>query len=205
MNVKAENLGKKYGREWIFRDFNYEFVSGKRYAITGKNGSGKSTLLKILSAAIPASAGEILYSSNDGNKVPIEQVFNHLTFMAPYMELIEEFSLNEFLKFYTNFKPLAISLDAFVEQTNFKTALHKQIKNFSSGMKQRLQLGLALFTQSEVVFLDEPTSNLDDATSKWYRETVLNTTKERLVIISSNQESEYSFCDDVIAIDRYKY
>ncbi|MGB0522891.1 MAG: ABC transporter ATP-binding protein [Flammeovirgaceae bacterium] len=204
MIIQTEGIGKKFGREWIFKGFDYKFTSNKKYAITGKNGSGKSTLLKILAAAIPSSTGKVNYTNKNGEIVLPDKVFNYLTFMAPYMELIEEFSLHEFLTFYTNFKPLNISTNLLIEELRFSSAKNKQIRNFSSGMKQRLQLGLALFSKAEVVFLDEPTSNLDQYTSDWYLDTVMKTTNDRLVIISSNQQSEYVFCDEVIHLDEYK-
>ena len=205
VNIQAEGLGKKFGREWIFKDFDYKFISGKKYAITGRNGSGKSTLLKVLASAVPASKGKVQYSTNTKDQLPVEGIFKHLTYMAPYVELIEEFSLKEFVLFYTKFKTLTLSLREFLEELDFIGAKDKHLRNFSSGMKQRLQLGLALFTNADIVFLDEPTSNLDEQTSKWYLDTVQKTTHNRLLIISSNQKSEYSFCDEVISIEEYKY
>lgn len=205
MNIIAEGLGKKFGREWIFRDFSYQFQTGKKYAITGRNGSGKSTLLKTLASAIPISVGQINYSTINGEEIAPEQIFRYLTYTAPYMELIEEFTLKELVSFYIKFKPLTLSIQDFILKLDFKSAENKAIHNFSSGMKQRLQLGLALFSKSEIVCLDEPTSNLDQTTSDWYVATVQEAIENRLLIISSNQKSEYNFCDEVISMDKYKY
>jgi len=205
MKILAKELGKKYGREWIFRGFDYEFEAGKKYAITGRNGSGKSTLLKILATTVPSSTGSLSFWNLQDEKIPQEHLFKHMTFMAPYMELIEEFSLKEFIRFYIKFKPLTLTNHEFIDELNFANAQNKQIRFFSSGMKQRLQLGLALFTKSDIVFLDEPTSNLDKPTTEWYRNTVTNTVKDRLLIVSSNQKIEYDFCDEIISMDRYKY
>lgn len=205
MIINAEGLGKKYAREWIFKNFSCEFKSGHKYAITGRNGSGKSTLLKVLASAIQASEGNLNYFDSQGKEIAPEAIFRQLTYMAPYMEVIEEFTLQEFLTFYINFKSINLSIAELIEKLRFTTAKNKLIRNFSSGMKQRLQLGLALFSDAEIVFLDEPTSNLDKPTTAWYLETVLQTIQNRILIISSNQESEYSFCDEIISIDCYKY
>lgn len=205
MKIRVDGLGKKFGKEWIFKDFTYEFISGKKYAVTGRNGSGKSTLLKVLSSAVPASVGKIEYLATDQQTIAVEHIFKHLTYTAPYIELIEEFSLKEFILFYTKFKSLTLSLREFLEELKFIGAKDKLLRNFSSGMKQRLQLGLALFSESDIVFLDEPTSNLDQQNAQWYLDAVSRTTQERLLIISSNQKTEYSFCDEVISIEQYKY
>ena len=207
MQVKicAEGIGKKFGREWIFKNFNFEFSAGKKYAITGRNGSGKSTLLKILASAEPLTEGTLTYASANGTPIAIEHIYQHLSYSAPYLELIEELTLSEFIDFYTKFKSLKITSQEFIERLNFKKAKNKHVRNFSSGMKQRLQLGLALFSYSSIIFLDEPTSNLDHYTIDWYLQTVQEVfEKQQILIISSNQPAEYSFCDEILAIESFK-
>ena len=80
----------------------------------------------------------------------------------------------------------------------------KLISNFSSGMKQRLKLGLAFFSESSIAFLDEPTSNLDEKGVNWYLENVREILNKKLVFISSNQKHEYDFCSELIHIPDHK-
>lgn len=205
MDIHVEMLGKKFFREWIFRRMDFHFRGGNAYAITGPNGSGKSTLLKTLSGNIPASEGQIFYK--EGDKIIISDLWpRYIGYSAPYLEVVEEFSLEELLEFHFAFKtPLdGAPPKHLAEQMYLQDALHKQVKNFSSGMKQRLKLGLAFFSQSPVLLLDEPTTNLDTRGIDWYLEQVERIKAGRLLIICSNQPHEYSFCNDRLDIGSYK-
>lgn len=205
MRIEVENLGKKYAKEWIFRKLNMEFDSQFSYAITGPNGSGKSTLLQILTGVFLPTEGNISYSHENKN-IPEEDFYKHLDIVTPYLELIEEFTLDEFLKFHFKFKQLSegISIDDFVQHVYLEKDRDKQLQNFSSGMKQRLKLGLAFYSQSPICFLDEPTSNLDEQGTAWYLTHVKKALEKKLVIISSNQKYEYDFCDKVVNIPDFK-
>ena len=206
MNILAEDLGKKYFKEWIFRRFSYSFESGKAYAITGPNGSGKSTLLKTLSGNIPATEGLITYKSESKDIHP-DYWPRHLSFAAPYLEVVEEFTLSELLNFHFSFKKSAFpaeNKDDFAEQIYLQDALQKQIKYFSSGMKQRLKLGLAFFSDTPVLLLDEPTSNMDVKGVDWYLGQIEEIKKNRLILVCSNQEHEYQFCNFRLDITSFK-
>lgn len=194
MIVRLSEIGKRFNKEWIFRHLDYTFESGKSYAITGPNGSGKSTLLKIIAGHQIPSEGEINYSQQE-DTIAAEQIFSHLSMVAPYQELIEEFSILEQLHFHKAFKKLNenTSIQDILKACQFEAHRHKLVKELSSGMKQRLQLALAFFFQSDLLLLDEPTSYLDAANTQWYQENIqkiLNTGK--IIIICSNRPEEYA-------------
>lgn len=205
MRIEVENLGKKYAKEWIFRKLDMQFDSQFSYAITGPNGSGKSTLLQILTGVFLPTEGTISYSQG-GDNILEEDFYKHLDIVTPYLELIEEFTLDEFLKFHFKFKRLSegVSIDDFVQHVYLEKDRGKQLQNFSSGMKQRLKLGLAFYSQSPICFLDEPTSNLDEQGTNWYLTHVKRALDKKLVIISSNQKHEYDFCDRIVNIPDFK-
>ena len=202
MEIEVKGLSKRYQKEWIFRDLNFTFQSNKTYGIIGPNGSGKTTLLQILSGFIPPTRGEILYS-NQTKEIDPDTFFKYISVAAPYLELVEELTLEEFLKFHFRFKKLEEGLDLndLVTKSYLKEALHKQIKNFSSGMKQRLKLALCLFSDSPVLFLDEPSSNLDEKAVQWFREQLEAGKKDRMVVICTNQTSEFELCDEMIDLN----
>ncbi|HLT87908.1 MAG TPA: ATP-binding cassette domain-containing protein [Sphingobacterium sp.] len=206
MNITLQNLGRRYNREWIFRHLDCTFLFGKKYAVLGPNGSGKSTLLKVLSGSLALSEGEISYENKDAQAVLPEDVFQQLTIAAPYMELIEEFTLRELILFHFKFKPFlpGFNLEEVVQILQLERAVDKEIRFFSSGMKQRVKLALACCSSSSVILLDEPMSNLDAAGEDWYLSLIERTTQDRLLIIGSNQEKEYAFCDEQINIMSYK-
>lgn len=205
MIIQVSGLGKKYAKEWIFRNLDYTFESRYAYAITGPNGSGKSTLLQILTGAFLPTEGRIHYSNKD-IKIPDEAIYQHLDVVTPNLELIEEFSLNEFLAFHFKFKKLkaGITQNDFLKLVYLEKDRDKLIQNFSSGMKQRLKLGLAFFSESSICFLDEPTSNLDQEAIAWYTKHIQTIIRTKLVIISSNQKHEYDFCDSIINVPDFK-
>lgn len=206
MEISIESLGKKFFREWIFRKMNFLFRQGNAYAITGPNGSGKSTFLKTLSGNIPATEGQINYQVDQQN-ISIDHWPAYISYAAPYLEVVEEFTMKELLAFHFSFKSLQkiTSIETLAEQMHLQDALHKQVKNFSSGMKQRLKLGLAFFTDSPVILLDEPTTNLDTKGIDWYLEQIEKVKTLRLIIICSNQQHEYRFCDNILDMANYKY
>jgi ABC-type multidrug transport system ATPase subunit len=205
MQISVKGLGKKYQREWIFRNLTEDFSSDTTYAITGHNGSGKSTLIQLMTSYFPPTEGEIAYTLNS-KSIPVEAYYKHFDIITPYLEIIEEFTLKEFLSFHFKFKELksGYSLSDFVEKVYLENDVNKLVKNFSSGMKQRLKLGLAFFSQCSVCFLDEPTSNLDEQGVNWYLEHVREIAKHKLLVISSNQTYEYDFCEKVIHIPDFK-
>ncbi|WP_299461096.1 ABC transporter ATP-binding protein [uncultured Microscilla sp.] len=205
MEIIAENLSKKFQRDWIFRNLNLRFQSPHSYTVVGPNGSGKSTLLQILAGVAAPTNGEVTFKQQQ-QTISVEHIYRHLSIAAPYLELIEEFTLLELVKFHSRFKPLKndLSLDEFMDIMKLGKARHKMIKHFSSGMKQRLKLGLAFYTGTEIILLDEPTSNLDNQGIDWYHQEIEKNTQDRLLILCSNQAYEYEFCDEVIDITSFK-
>lgn len=205
MTISLENISKRYNYEWIFRKISVEFVHGNSYAILGPNGSGKSTLLQILGGALSHSGGKIRYRLND-KEISSENIFLQISIAAPYLELVEELTLTEFLQFHRQFKPFlpGITIPQIIRSVELEKAAHKQIRYFSSGMKQRAKLAQAIFSDVPVVLLDEPCSNLDADGVKLYQQLVRDHCMERLTIISSNDEQEYGMCGNKIQMMEYK-
>lgn len=205
MRISMTDAGKRYNREWIFRHLQQDFLAGRHYAITGPNGSGKSTLLQVIAGALTPSEGTVNYFSGAGPVTP-EQQFNQMSFCAPYLELIEEMTALEFLAFHQQFKSFLTGFNSpmILSEINLSGAANKQIRYYSSGMKQRLKLAQAIFSDTPALFLDEPCTNLDKAGIALYRQLIEKHASGRLVIISSNDEAEYDFCETVLQITDWK-
>jgi ABC-type multidrug transport system ATPase subunit len=203
-SIKTENLSKRFNREWIFKNLNYTFTSGNTYAITGPNGSGKSTLLQVLWGQMPQSSGNIFYS-NLQNNIAVEDVFKHISIATPYMDLIEEFTLLEQLQFHFKLRKAHnnLSSEELLKVMYLESARDKYISNFSSGMRQRVKLALAFFTEADVIFLDEPGTNLDRQAFDWYLKYLDEVRENKLIFIASNQPSEYT--SDAVKIDILTY
>lgn len=202
--LQTEKLGKRFNREWIFRDLSYRFTGGKTYAITGPNGSGKSTLLQVLWGQVPASSGTVSYNIN-GIEEPVTSIFQQVSIATPYLDLIEEFTLTELLDFHFKMrKPRpALSVKDLPALLELEHAKDKLIGNYSSGMRQRVKLGLAIFTDARFVFLDEPFTNLDEKAIGWYKKQV-NLITDSVVFIASNDPREYENSHENIKISDFK-
>ena len=204
MKITAENLGKRFNREWIFKNVNHIFESGHTYAIVGPNGSGKSTLLQILWGQLTPSLGTLNYMQ-DQLSIPIEEIFSYLSIAAPYQELIEEFTVEEMVRFHFHFKKSrGGSIQEIIEKMELTHASGKLISNLSSGMRQRLKLGLAFLSVSPILFFDEPTTNLDKKSILWYWDQFSQLPSGLLIFIASNQESEYPATAQKIDVSGYK-
>ncbi len=199
MQIELQNIGKKFNKDWIFRNLNYEFKSANSYAVTGHNGSGKSTLLQIISGFVLPTEGQVVSSEYDNNIL-----YEQIAIAAPYLELVEEMTAMEFLQFHKQFKSFIgdISLPQILEEVQLSKAADKQIRYFSSGMKQRLKLAQAFFSDTKILLLDEPTSNLDKQGINLYLQLIKQYSNDRLVIICSNDETEYSFCNEKLEITK---
>ncbi|RZL02561.1 MAG: ATP-binding cassette domain-containing protein [Pedobacter sp.] len=204
MEITLDNVGRRFNQEWIFRNLSYSFDSSGNYAVLGPNGSGKSTLLSVLLGSLSLSEGNISYKEEVDLRS--EAVYSKMSLAAPYLDLIEEFTLQETIDFHFQFKKPHPRVDknAILELLGLGKAQDKALKYFSSGMKQRTKLVLACCADTPVLILDEPTSNLDNQGVNWYHDLIERFTADRLVIIGSNQQHEYSFCHDYIQITDYK-
>ncbi|GAB2701818.1 ABC transporter ATP-binding protein [Mucilaginibacter koreensis] len=205
LTISLQNTGRRYNREWIFRGVDYQFQSGESYAILGPNGSGKSTLLQVLNGSLSPSEGAIAYTLNQA-PLPVEAVYQHLSIAAPYLEVLEEFTLTEMIDFHFQFKTIRpeITKKQIIELLGLHSSRHKAVRYFSSGMKQRLKLALAFCADTPLLVLDEPTSNLDNQGVDWYHQLVTQFSAGRLTLVGSNQEHEYSFCRHQLHITQYK-
>lgn len=206
MNIKLTNIGKRYNYEWIFRKMDHEFKGVYNYVILGSNGSGKSTLLQVIAGNLLQSEGDIEFNVHD-KKVAGEEFYKHLSIAAPYLDLYEEFTLTESIEFQSKFKPFqkGLTTKEIIKLTQLEKSKDKQLKYYSSGMKQRVRLALAVLTDAPLLLLDEPTSNLDKKAIDWYQKLVDDFCMDKLIIVASNQlEYEYTFCDRQLNIEDFK-
>ena len=201
MNLTVKNIYKRYIAKYIIKDFSYSFESGKTYGISGPNGSGKSTLIQILSGYLSPSKGDIEYKNRAGNTISREEIYKFLSIATPYMELDTELTPTELFNHLKNFKLFSCSsIIELMEISNLTGNKDKQIMHFSSGMNQRLELSLAMISDAELVILDEPTSFLDEESKLWWVQLLEKYTKDKTVIIASNDQFDLDQTDEIIYI-----
>jgi ABC-type multidrug transport system ATPase subunit len=199
MLITLQDVGKRFERNWVFRNISLEFKPGKKYAILGPNGSGKSTLLKAISGSLTLSEGKIEYTVN-GSAISVEGIYKHLSIVAPYLDIPEEYTLEELIEFHKTFKQINLPVDEIITRIELTKATERTFKHFSSGMKQRVKLGLAIMSDTPLLLLDEPTTALDANAVQWYQgminEHALNKT---ILVFSNNKEEEFKFCEEILS------
>jgi ABC-type multidrug transport system ATPase subunit len=200
-SISLTEAGKRFNKDWIFRHLTYQFEAGKKYALVGNNGSGKSTLLQIIAGYSSLSKGSIEWKEANANTI-----YEHISIAAPYLELVEEFTALEHFNFHIQFKAISdvLSVQEMIDAVGLTEASHKQIRYYSSGMKQRLKLALAIFSNTPILLLDEPCSNLDKDGYALYKKLIQQYAMHKLIIVGSNDTQEYEFCETHINLMDYK-
>jgi ABC-type multidrug transport system ATPase subunit len=200
MEILVQHLSKKFRQEFVIRDLDYTFHSGVSYAITGPNGSGKSTLLQLIAQFTLPTKGSVEMLG-----IEPELVYSQITYAAPYVELIEEYTLAEHLEILLQNKylPSTTTIALFEDFIDLQPNRFKSIKNYSSGMRQKIKLGFALLSERPVLLLDEPTTNFDEQAKNWFFDR-LEQQRNKLIIIASNEAREIEFCKEKIAIQDFK-
>lgn len=206
VTITVTDAGKKFGREWIFKQVNLEIEQGSKIVILGLNGSGKSTLLQALTGYLLINTGKINYTQN--NKVLEEhEQYRCISLASPYLELVEDFTLHEQIEHVSVYKPFlnGLSTSQIIELSGLSVHASKYIRLFSSGMKQRLKLTLAILADAPVLFLDEPTTNLDATVISWYKNMIAEYASQKTIIVCSNSvKEEYEFCETILYMEDFK-
>jgi len=206
ITINVSNAGKKFGREWIFRKVNLEIKPAEKIVILGLNGSGKSTLLQSMTGYLSLNEGAVSYTNNQ-QKIEDEQQYKLISLASPYLELIEDFTLQEQIEHVHIYKPFLnnLSIAQVVELSGLAAHKDKFIKQFSSGMRQRLKLTLAILADTPILFLDEPTTNLDATVIDWYKNMIASYAMDKTIVVCSNSiKEEYGFCERVITMEEFK-
>lgn len=197
---EVSNLSKYFIRKHsIFNNLSLSFSNGDVIAVTGSNGSGKSTLLKVLTGVLSYSSGNIKITSS-GKEVGITNIKDDIALVAPYLNLYEEFTPIEHNKVSADLRGIKVDLERFNELlASFKLSPHKNspIRNFSSGMKQRMKFILAMQSNPTILFLDEPTSNLDLEGIETVNQIIKShSARGGAVVIATNEEREKALCSN---------
>lgn len=204
--IQGSELGKNFGKEWLFRHLSFEIQEGGRVVVLGPNGSGKSTLLQIISGYMVPSEGTINWTQNLA-PFPREKLFSTLSYSSPYLELFEELSPVELIEFQRVNKPFLNNLSAIeiLRIAELERYANRQVRFFSSGMKQRLKNALALLSDTALLLLDEPCSNFDKDAVNWYKSVIEKFTQGKTIIVCSNHQSEeYFFCTQSIDVSHFR-
>ncbi|HES60275.1 MAG TPA: ABC transporter ATP-binding protein [Caldithrix sp.] len=197
IQLKAENISKNFSDFKIFKDISFEVSSGQCLAITGRNGSGKTTLIRVLSRLIQPSSGKLSVSENAAI-IQKENIYKYIGLIGPYLELYQDLTAQENLVFFARMKELKNYEDRvarLMEMIGLKGREHDLVKTYSSGMKQRLKYVAALLAEPEILFVDEPRSNLDEQGIETVYQIFEEQKKDNMLILATNDSDDLQFAD----------
>lgn len=206
MRITLAGVSKHFVREKVLTALDHVFEAGSRTALLGPNGSGKSTLLQLVAGALVPTAGRVDHALRD-TPVEAEELYRHVSIAAPYLELYEELSLHETIAMHARFKPFRAGLPpaALAEAAYLEGHWGKPVSHFSSGMKQRLKLALAIFSDTPLLLLDEPVTNLDTEGAAWFHKLLMGHLDGRTLLVASNRHAEETFaCTKSVEVSRWK-
>ncbi|MBW7888947.1 MAG: ABC transporter ATP-binding protein [Bacteroidetes bacterium] len=203
ITLQVKNIAKEFNRKKLFENISFDADAGSAIAVTGKNGSGKSTLVKILCGLLEPTRGTWVLTVED-KKIPHEEYYKNIGLVSPYLNLYDEFSGIENLDFIAKIRRLqnpSTIIESVLEDFGLFKHRKKEVKYYSSGMKQRLKYCAALLHKPEILFLDEPQSNLDSEGISVVR-TYMKQQRERgILIFATNDEDDLSYADAVIKLN----
>lgn len=207
LELECINLEKKYFNKLVFREVNLKLKEGDAVAIIGKNGSGKSTLLKIISGLIKSTSGKIILKENN-NEINKEKYINYIGFTSPYINLYDELTAFENLKFFSdlindldNQKDIISSL---LKRVNLYNVRNELVRDFSTGMKQRLKIAFSLLKAPKILLLDEPQSNLDSEGIELINNIFVEQKNRGILIIATNELLDTNLFNIILNIENYK-
>lgn len=199
MKLKVKNVSKKFDNNYVLKDVNLTFESGKIYGFIGRNGSGKSVLLKMICGFYSPSEGEILlddynYIKNgdfpDNTRALIEKPnflpdltgFENLKLLASIQNKISDKEINE-----------------TIDKVNLREDANKKFSKYSLGTKQKLGIAQVLMENPTILILDEPFNGVENATAKTIRNILLEEKKKnKIIIIASHIKEDIDTLADVV-------
>ncbi len=201
-SLTVENLGKRFGARKVFSKIDFELHSGDSIAIVGSNGSGKSTLLKVILSLLVPSKGKVEYK-NETELLTDDNFRDYVSFVSPYLNLYDHLTAEENLTFFatvSGFNVTGKEINNLLAKVGLEGRGVDFVMGYSSGMKQRLKYAVALLKKPEFLFLDEPTSNLDDAGKKIVFDIVEEYRKETVILIATNEKEEYELAKSIVRL-----
>jgi len=198
----SDSLSKRFGTRKVFSEIDFDLATGDSLAVVGRNGSGKSTLVKVLLSLLRPTKGTVKFL-NDDVEMDEDQFRSRISFVAPYLNLYDHLTAEENLKFFATVAGDNVTgkeIDQLLARVGLEGRGMDMVAGYSSGMKQRLKYAVALLNKPDFLFLDEPTSNLDEAGKKIVFDLVDEYRAGAIVIVATNEEEEYSLAKQLCRV-----
>ena len=203
MKLEIHDLEKNYGKKEVLKDINFTFEEGKIYGLLGRNGAGKTTFFNALNSDIPVDNGRFYLEDEYGkNKLRTTDI----GYVVSTPAVPEFLTGKEFLKFYLDINkdkiPDLKDMDYYFDLVKLnKEDQDILLKDYSHGMKNKIQILVNIISNPKVILLDEPLTSLDIVVQEDMKK-LLKSLKENHIIIFSTHILELAtdLCDDIVVI-----
>ncbi|MFB6258268.1 MAG: ATP-binding cassette domain-containing protein [Flavobacteriales bacterium] len=185
MQVFLQQASKRFEGRSILQNINFELEPGDRTLISGPNGAGKSTLLKLIAAFLRPSEGKVLHYMKEAPIEP-EKVYQYVALAAPYLQFPQDMSVQETILTWSRFRSLKVEVSKIPSMVHLEGTEQRPLRELSSGMGQRLRLGIAFMSDTPLLLLDEPLSNIDQEGRHLYHQLLEREGPDRTILVCSN-------------------
>ncbi len=206
MNLIVENLTKSYKDNVVLKDVNFTFDSGKIYGLIGRNGAGKTTFFNSINKDIDIDKGQILLDDIFTNNIDI----NDIGYVVSTPNVPEFLTAKEFLTFFLEINKDKIkdkkTIDEYFSMVDIKKEdQNKLLKEYSQGMKNKIQMLIEIIIMPKVLLLDEPLNSLDVVVQDEIKKLLKSIKKDRIIIFSTHiLEIAMDLCDEIVIINNKK-
>lgn len=200
-----EHLSKHFEKKEVLRDIDFTFESGKIYGLLGRNGAGKTTLFNCLNRDIKTDGGSF-YLVTDGKKREVEA--QDIGYVLSTPTVPEFLTGREFLKFFLDINEKSIQnarpLDEYFDYMSIEPEdRDKLLKDYSHGMKNKMQMLINIIAQPDILLLDEPLTSLDVVVAEEMKQLLRGLKKDRITIFSTHiMDLALDLCDEIVLLNR---
>ena len=202
MKLQIEQLKKSFGSKEVLSGVTYTFESGKIYGLLGKNGAGKTTFFNCLNQDITADSGIILLEK-DGQKRAVGP--DDIGYVLSVPVVPDFLTGREFLKFFLEINPQpdgGRTIDEYLDQIAIAPEdRDKLMKDYSHGMKSKVQMLVNMLADPNILLLDEPLTSLDVVAAEEMKELLRSMKKERITVFSTHlMDLAVDLCDCIVLL-----
>ena len=204
MKLIIKNLTKNFEKKEVLKNINFEFEQGKIYGLLGRNGAGKTTLFNAINEDIEINSGEF-YIEEDNNLKALDIDDIGYVFSNPILP--EFLTGREFIKFYIEINEEKLqnlkTVDEYLDMVELNyTDRDILMKNYSSGMKNKIQMLLYFISKPKIILLDEPLTSLDVVVASEMKNILKSMKKDHILIFSTHiLELATDLCDEIVILN----
>ncbi len=204
MKLVVKNLKKNFEKKEVLKDINFEFEKGKIYGLLGRNGAGKTTFFNCLNEDLPIDSGNFFLEDNDIKKITAEDI----GYVLSTPNVPEFLTAREFLKFFIEINKDRIknekSIDEYFEFMKIeKEDRDKLLKDYSHGMKNKMQMLVNIIANPSILLFDEPLTSLDIVVQEEMKQMLREIKKDHIIIFSTHiMELALDLCDEIVILNK---